>query len=458
MQLARLATCAVILMAPALLWPQNVTGPTVRFRTTEGDIDVLLLPAQAQRTVQNFLNYVNKGAFENSFVHRSVPGFIWQGGGYRFRNGRPEEIPQDPPVVNEFRVSNTRGTLAMAKLDGNPNSATNQWFFNLGDNSRNLNAQNGGFTVFGRVANDASLAVMDRIAAIRPVNAGAPFDQIPLVNYSGGALQEANLVRLLAIEQVDAAPGPVITGVQSASGFGALPHAAPGSYIEIYGTNLSGDVRREWAAADFNNGLAPTNLEGTSVTAGGLAAFVNYVSPTLVNVQLPANVATGGTVGIVVTVRGQASAPFSLPTRAVAPGLLAPVTFKVNDRQYVVAIQPATRAFVSNGNIPGIPAAPANPGDTLLFFGTGFGAVSPGSVPIAGRISNEAAAIVANVRFRIAERDAAVGYAGLAPGVLGLYQFNVTLPDDLPGGDVPLQLVVNGEPTPQTLFLSIRER
>ncbi|MEO7649508.1 MAG: peptidylprolyl isomerase, partial [Bryobacteraceae bacterium] len=145
-------TLGLLLSLPSDLRCQNVTGPTVRFNTTLGNIDVTLLTAAAPRTVANFLTYVNRGAFNNSIFHRSPPGFVIQGGGYQWQNNLVE-IPSDPPIRNEYSTSNTRGTLAMAKLGGMPNSATNQWFFNLGDNSRNLNNTNGGYTVFGRISN-----------------------------------------------------------------------------------------------------------------------------------------------------------------------------------------------------------------------------------------------------------------------------------------------------------------
>ena len=80
--------CAIglILSLPWELWSQNVTGPTVRFHTNLGDIDVTLLTTVAPRTVANFLGYVNRGAFNNSIFHRSVPGFVIQGGGYQWQN------------------------------------------------------------------------------------------------------------------------------------------------------------------------------------------------------------------------------------------------------------------------------------------------------------------------------------------------------------------------------------
>ena len=167
---------------------REVNGPVARFATIEGDIDVALTPDVAPATVRNFLTYVNGKSYDGSFIHRSVPGFIIQGGGYKMTDEGVEEITANAPVVNEFNVSNTRGTIAMAKLGNDPNSATNQWFFNESDdNAANLDAQNGGFTVFGKVIDQAGLDVMDAIGALERVNAGSPFDDLPVVNYDAGS-------------------------------------------------------------------------------------------------------------------------------------------------------------------------------------------------------------------------------------------------------------------------------
>ncbi len=114
-------------------------------------MEIDLFEEETPETVANFLNYVNDGDYANTFIHRSVAGFVIQGGGFTFIDGERQSVPTDPPVVNEPGISNLRGTIAMAKLSGDPNSATSQWFINLADNAENLDGQNGGFTVFGQV-------------------------------------------------------------------------------------------------------------------------------------------------------------------------------------------------------------------------------------------------------------------------------------------------------------------
>jgi uncharacterized protein (TIGR03437 family) len=439
-------------------WGQDNSEPVVRFRTSLGDIDVILLTNSAPRTVQNFLNYVNRGAYNNSFFHRSVPGFVIQGGGFRWQNATPNvvAIPEDPPIRNEFRVSNTRGTLAMAKLGSGPDTATNQWFFNLANNASNLDNQNGGFTVFGRVANSASLTVMDRIAAVRTYNAGSPFDQLPLMNYTSGNVQERNLVLVTSISLLDS---PAITpgGIITASNFGGLAYASPGSHVEIYGTNLAGG-QRGWAASDFSSaGAAPTNLDGVTVTVNTLPAFVSYVSPNQINIQIPAEVPTGGQVPIVVSRNGVASGTVLLEMRSLAPALLAPTTFRLGDRQFVAAVRPNGQ-LASNGEIQGLPASRVVPGETLVFYGTGFGPVTPSSAAIAGRIASGQSELTSPVEFLFGGIAGRVTYSGLAPGLVGVYQFNVEVPESVSSGDITLQVRLGGNALPQSLFLPVASR
>ena len=183
-----------------LAFPVSGWASVVRMETSRGIIEVQLFDTEAPLTVANFLAYVSSGAYNNSFFHRSVPGFIIQGGGYSAVASVPA-IPANPPVVNEFSPSrsNLRGTIAMAKLGGNPNSATNQWFFNLADNSANLDNQNGGFTVFGRVIGQG-MAVVDDIAALPTVNAGGALANLPIIPpLNNNTPTLSNLVRVNAV-------------------------------------------------------------------------------------------------------------------------------------------------------------------------------------------------------------------------------------------------------------------
>jgi cyclophilin family peptidyl-prolyl cis-trans isomerase len=141
----------------------------VRMAYGLGVVDIILYEAATPATVANFLAYVNgsgQGAYDGAIIHRSMSNFVIQGGGYRPIGGSAFESVTDlAPVVNEPGLENVRGTLSMAKLGGDPDSATNEWFVSLGDNRANLDFQNGGFSVFGRVAGDG-MAVVDSIAGL----------------------------------------------------------------------------------------------------------------------------------------------------------------------------------------------------------------------------------------------------------------------------------------------------
>lgn len=432
---------------------------TVRMKTNLGDIDVTLLPSVAPLTVANFLKYKDKGAYTNTIFHRSVPGFIIQAGGYTLSGNNFVAIPADPPVRNEFNLSNTRGTIAMAKLGNNPNSATNEFFFNLADNSANLNAQNGGFTVFGRVANATSQAVVDRIAS-QPVPSGlfqSPFDAIPLINYRGGSVSAANIVVIQSITTLDAPVLPAISsnGVVHPTAFGGAAKAAPGSYIEIYGTALAGTTR-SWTDADFSGAVAPITLDQVQVTVGGVRAFVNFVSPTQINVQVPEGVASGDAVPVVVTFNGVATPAANIAIREYAGALLAPAAFKVGDTQYVAALHSTTGKFVNGGNIPDVDAAPAVPGETLLFYGTGFGPITPNFPALGGRKASGQTMVTNPVSFKFGDTDAKVAYMGLAPNFVGLYQFNVEVPSNAANGDQPLTVTQGGAAIEQKLVINVR--
>lgn len=174
----------VCLLTLILCLSHSVKATVVEVRTVVGDFQVNLFDDVTPQTVNNFLDYVNSGAYANNVVHRSVPGFVIQMGGFTYNNAFPlDSVATGTPVNNEPELSNLRGTIAMAKLSGNPNSATSQFFVNLENNATILDPQNGGFSVFGQVLGDG-MEVVDAIANLQRFNFGSAFAELPLRNYS----------------------------------------------------------------------------------------------------------------------------------------------------------------------------------------------------------------------------------------------------------------------------------
>lgn len=146
----------------------------VTLHTSLGQIRINLFADKAPKSVENFLTYVREGFYDNTIFHRVIKGFMVQGGG--FEPGMHQKATHDP-IENEAAngLANTRGTLALARTP-DPHSATSQFFINVTDNDF-LNFQsetsNGwGYCVFGEVADEESMAVVDAIKGVKTGNAG----------------------------------------------------------------------------------------------------------------------------------------------------------------------------------------------------------------------------------------------------------------------------------------------
>lgn len=255
-----------------------------------------------------------------------------------------------------------------------------------------------------------------------------------------------NVIRMLT-PMAPSVPGGSIA---SAGAFGGFQSAAPGSWIEIYGSNLSADSR-SWSTADFSGSTAPAALDGTSVTIGGQAAFVYYISGGQIDVQVPSGVASGPQPVVVKTPFGNSSS-YTLTVNSVQPGLLAPPNFKIAGTQYVTAQFSDGTYVLPTGAIAGYTSRPAKAGDIITIYGIGFGPVSPATP--AGQIAPANTILATPVQFTFGQSPATANYSGLAPNAVGLYQFNLVVPAVTPGGKTALTFTLGGTAGTQTLFVA----
>ncbi len=241
---------AIRLLIGLLAWlPIYATATNVMVQTPLGDFEIELLDDAAPATVANFLDYVESGAYNGSFMHRSLEGFVIQGGGFNFINGQLGNVPRNPPVANEFNLSNLRGTVAMAKIPNDPNSATNEWFINLDDNSADLDTQNGGFTVFGRVLDDG-MNVVDAIAALPVANVPNLFPVLPVIDFSGGVINAENLV-FTTIDVVNTPPEFGINLGMAGSWFNPATNGQ-GLVFDVVDTSTTKLLAAAWFTFDIN--------------------------------------------------------------------------------------------------------------------------------------------------------------------------------------------------------------
>jgi uncharacterized protein (TIGR03437 family) len=277
------------------------------------------------------------------------------------------------------------------------------------------------------------------------------FPRVVLLDPSGKIYisdTQNNVIRLMTPN------GPSIGGVITASGFGGFASIAPGTFIEIYGSNLAADSL-DWGGA-FNGVNAPTSLAGTTVTIGGQAAFIAYAGPGQVNALVPSNVATGQQQITVTTAIGT-SAAYTVNVNPTAAGLLAPVApidFNIGGMHYVVALFPDSQTYVlPPGAISGVPSRRAKPGDVIVIYGIGFGPVTPNTP--AGQIVPGNSALTLPLQIFFGSAQATLQYSGLAPSLVGVYQFNVVVPN-IPASDaVPVTFTLGGVKGAQTLYTSV---
>ncbi len=266
--------------------------------------------------------------------------------------------------------------------------------------------------------------------AVNPANLAAGSYMTNVTITAAGATGSPATVAVTLVVTGTQPPG-TITGVANTGDYQAA--FASATWVAIFGTNLS-QTMATWGTGDFVNGMLPTSLDGVSVTIDGLPAYVEYISPTQINVLAPDDSAVGP-VDVEVTTAQQPSNTMSAPKQQFAPAF-----FTIGNGAYVAAIH-ADGTLIGKPNLlgAGVTTEPAAPGEIVELYGTGFGPTNP-ATPTAGLVATPE--MLANtVQVTIGGMTANAAFAGLVGP--GLYQFNVTVPN-LPSGDATVAATIGG--------------
>ena len=223
-------------------------------------------------------------------------------------------------------------------------------------------------------------------------------------------------------------------GIVNAASF--RPGISPRSWVTITGSDLSASTRA-WSGNDIVDGNLPTSLDDVSVSINGQPGYVQYISPSQINVIAPENVGTGD-VEVSVTSGGRTSDPVIATVQSVSPA------FFLFDGKYLAATHADNSLLGKAGLFSSTPSAttPAKPGETIVLYGTGFGPTTGGVS--AGRLTDRISPISDTVRITIGGVPANVSFAGLVPPFAELYQFNVEVPSTVAAGDQSVVAEISG--------------
>ena len=239
-------------------------------------------------------------------------------------------------------------------------------------------------------------------------------------------------------------PAPAIAVAGNAASF--QPGLASATWLTIFGSNLSATTYTG-QASDLVNGMLPTSLQGVSATIDGVAAFIEYISPTQINLLAPDDAAIGP-VQVQVTVAQQVSNSLTAQKTQFMPAF-----FTIDNGVYVAALHSDYTLVGSPNLLPGVTTQPAQPGETILLYGTGFGPTTP-VLPTAQAVTTPAA-LANSVQITIGGVSAFVAYAGLVES--GTYQFNVTVPPNLPNGDALVVATIEGVATQTGVSITVHQ-
>jgi uncharacterized protein (TIGR03437 family) len=227
----------------------------------------------------------------------------------------------------------------------------------------------------------------------------------------------------------------------------AVKQISPNALITMFGSNFT-DSGAQFVAGDSDlvNGQLPTRLGGVCVLIGADFASLLAVFPNQINAQVPSTPGSGDDFMQVITNCGAQNDSRSNIVKATLQAASPEFFYLAHNpggKNPIAAMDAAMNALIGPGDLmPGV-TSPARPGQVITLFGTGFGATSP-AFP-AGVLPDRAASTVLPVKVTIGNIQLAASdilYAGVSPGLAGVYQINVRVPDSAPDGDLPVMLRV----------------
>ncbi len=280
-----------------------------------------------------------------------------------------------------------------------------------------------------------------------PCTGYAPGDLQWTFNFDAGFQPTSALIQqfFVAVYYPVAAPaGPIVSLAVNAEGEAIA--IAPNTWVEIKGSGLAPQGHtRIWRDSDFVNNIMPTQLDGVSVTVNGKSAYVYYISPTQINILTPGD-GLPADAQIVVSNNGATSAQFTAITQPLSPSF-----FVFSDGLHVAAVhQDGTLVGPASFSVPGYTFSPAQPGETISIYANGFG---PTSTPVVPGSTTQGGTLSPSPAITIAGRNATVPFAGLVSP--GLFQFNLTIPDSVPQGDLVIRATYGGAVTQPGTLLAV---
>jgi uncharacterized protein (TIGR03437 family) len=236
-----------------------------------------------------------------------------------------------------------------------------------------------------------------------------------------------NCIRQMLAVTSPSIPAVSANGIVNGASFGSQI-VAPGEIVSVFGTNL-GPAPGELTSV--TGGFLEASHAGVAVTFNGTPAALFYVGNTQINLQVPWEVGTAASTSVLVTAAGQTGSPYTLSLRPIDPAIF------ISGGRMAILDQTGSQITASH---------PGSAGAVLSMYATGLGAVNPAVK--SGQIApNGLTPTAATTTVTVGAVNAPVGYAGLAPGFVGLYQVNFTVPSGLASGDQSLVMTTGGVST-----------